>query len=292
MRRFPWDILLMLLVGVGIGLGYAWLISPLRIVSADPTSLRTDFKESYRSAIAASYAATGNLTRAQARLTLLGDPDPIAALNAQAQRVLASGESFQQADQLAALAVDLENGTEPLATDTLPTEIAVEIIDSATETFPPPPTDLSFAATETSQPIETEQIPNETPIDVATSTPRPTLTPAPTFGAPFALTAQDNICDTNLPDGLLQVVVLSANRRQMPGMKILITWDGGEESFFTGLKPELGHGYADYNMAANINYTVQLAAGSDVAAGLIAPTCQAPNGETYFGSIKLTFQQP
>jgi hypothetical protein len=72
----------------------------------------------------------------------------------------------------------------------------------------------------------------------------------------------------------------------------MITWDGGEEQFFTGLKPELGNGYADYIMVPDIAYTVQLETGSDMATGLAAPTCQTPNGETFFGGIKLTFQQP
>jgi hypothetical protein len=37
---------------------------------------------------------------------------------------------------------------------------------------------------------------------------------------------------------------------------------------------------------------IQLAIGSDVATGLIAPTGQMPNGETYLGGMKLTFQRP
>jgi len=106
------------------------------------------------------------------------------------------------------------------------------------------------------------------------------------------LTGQENVCDTNLPDGLLQVIVLNSNRRQMPGVKIGISWDGGEEQFFTGLKPELGNGYADYIMTPNTEYTIQLAIGSDVATGLIAPTCQAPDGQAFTGGMKLTFQRP
>jgi hypothetical protein len=75
-------------------------------------------------------------------------------------------------------------------------------------------------------------------------------------------------------------------------MEIVITWDGGEEHFFTGLKPELGNGYADYLMTSNITYTVQLAVGSDIATGISMPTCQTPSGEAFAGGIKLTFQQP
>ena len=65
-----------------------------------------------------------------------------------------------------------------------------------------------------------------------------------------------------------------------------------EDQFFTGLKPEVGNGYADFVMSPNVTYTLRLAAGSDIADGLIAPTCQTPSGEAFLGGIKLTFQQP
>jgi hypothetical protein len=262
------------------------MISPLRVTNADPFALRADFKEDFRSTIAAAYAATGNLPRAQARLVLLKDSDLVEALNAQAQRMMADSESFRQADEVAALAVALENGSEAIPTSVLPTEVVQEVQTSFTETtLPPPPDDLPIVLTETPQTIETQAV-------VVEATPRPTQTPLPTLGAPYTLTGQDNVCDSNLPDGLLQIIVLNSNRRQTAGVKIIITWEGGEEQFFTGLKPELGNGYADYIMTPNSTYTVQLASGGDIAMGLTTPTCQAQNGETFFGGIKLTFQQP
>jgi hypothetical protein len=56
--------------------------------------------------------------------------------------------------------------------------------------------------------------------------------------------------------------------------------------------PEIGNGYADFIMTPEVAYSVQLAAGGDIATGLIAPTCQDPAGESYTGGIKLTFQRP
>ena len=289
MRRVPWGILLALLAGFGLGLAYSWLFSPLQVTDAIPLALRTDFKDSYRSAIAASYAATGNLPRAQARLSLLNDASSIDALNSQAQRLIASGE-FPQADQLVALAIALDSGTvfDPLPTPTTETIDPTSI--SASETFAPSTQDSPSEFTETPQLSETQT--TDTPPAADNPTPRPTRTPIPTVGVPFALIAQDNVCDSNLPDGLLQVIVFNSNRRQVPGAKIIITWEGGEEQFFTGLKPELGNGYADYSMSANITYTLRLASGSDIASGLTPPTCQTSSGETYLGGIKLTFEQP
>ena len=290
MRRIPWDILLALLVGLGLGLVYAWTLAPRGATNTNPDILRADFKNQYRSAIAAAYAATGNLPRAQARLDLLGDANPVEALNAQAQQMLASGESFQQADQIAALALALsDNGNiAPTETEFVEPVTAVANNDISTATLPPPPPEVPIALTETPQTLE----PEPTQAVIIESTARPTRTPIPTFGAPFKATGQDTVCDANLPDGLLQVFVYNNNRRQLAGIKITVTWDGGEEQFFTGFKPEIGNGYADFIMIPNIIYTVQLARGSEIVSGLTTPTCQASNGETFFGSIKLTFTQP
>jgi len=289
MKRFPFDILISLLLGLGLGLAYAWAISPLRVVDADPIALRTDFKDAYRSAIAASYAATGNLPRAEARLALLGDANSLDTLNSQAQRLIASGE-FAQADLVVALAIALEDGTTLVAAPTSTTDNATIIVKESTATLPPPPPDLPFQFTETPQPIDTQVI--ETQAVINTATPRPTRTLIPTVGAPFALIAQDTVCDATLPDGLLQVLIFNSSRRQIAGARIIITWANGEEQFFTGLKPEIGNGYADYSMSPNTTYTVLLASGSDIASELTAPTCQTPSGETFLGGIKLTFQQP
>jgi hypothetical protein len=290
MKRFPWDILLALLLGLGIGLAYAWNVSPLHLTDSTPSLLRVDFKDQYRSAIAASYSATGNLLRAQARLALLGDNDSVEALNAQAQRRIASGD-FAQADQLAALASALENGTSASiqASPTFENFEPVDTVEPAITAFPSP-VDIPFAFTETPQIVETQPVQTQPALN--TAIPRPTRTPVPTQGTPFRLTAADTVCDPNLPDGLLQVTVYNSNHRQLAGVKIIITWDTGGEEFFTGLKPELGNGYADFLMFPNVSHAVQLALGSEIATDLIPPTCQTSSGETYLGGYKLTFQQP
>jgi hypothetical protein len=262
MNRFTFGILLALLAGFGLGLVYAWLVSPVRVFDSEPIALRADFKDQYRAAIAAAFAANANLPRAQARLSLLGDGDAIEALNAQAQRTIAGGGTFQQADQLVALASALEGGASPLVP--LPSIARVTDSTQTSETQPAPSISTAF----------------------------PTQTLIPTPGAPFELTSQDTVCDPSLPEGLLQVIVLNSDGRQLAGIRIVLTWDAGEEQFHTGFKPEFGDGYADYVMAPNVAYNLQLALGSDVATGLIAPTCRTPGGESYWGGFSLTFQQP
>lgn len=293
MKRFPWWILILflaLLLGLGAGLGYAWVLSPINLTNSSPNLLRADFKDQFRSVIAASYAATGNLPRAQARLSLLGDEDAIAALNAQAQRVTASGE-FLQAEQLAELALALENGVEAQPPFVIPPTRTAEVVETdAGITLLPSPEDIPLIPTETPQDFSTQ--PAETGPPAVTITPRPTRTQPPTQGAPFRLIGQDTVCDPNLPEGLLQVNVFNSNRRQLAGVKIIITWDSGGEEFFTGLKPELGNGYADFLMFPDTSHAVQLALGSEIATNLVPPDCETPGGESYLGGFKLTFQQP
>lgn len=293
MKRFPWDIAFALLIGIGIGIAYAW-VTPQQRTDANPSILRTDFKDQFREAIAASYASTGNLARAQARLSILGDANLLETLNSQAQRTTASGR-FQQADQLVALALALETGNN--SPQTFPTINITPTIFNETQpetdiTPFPSPADLPFILTETPE-ISPTQINNDTtPVAINTLAPRPTRTPIPTPSAPLKLTGQDIVCDAKLTEGLLQIIVFNANRRQLAGIKLKINWDSGEEEFFTGFKPELGNGYADFIMTPNLFYTIQPVGSSEIVSDLVAPTCQTPSGETFTGGYKLTFQQP
>jgi hypothetical protein len=286
--RTPGGMLFALLLGAGLGLGYAWIIAPRPVTTALPSSLRADFKDQYRSAAAGAYAATGNLPRAQARLSVLGDGDPIEALNAQAQRMRSRAQPFERADQVAALAAALAEGA-----GAWPATPTLGIVSAGNTFTPSPPTSDLFSSLPTETPEFSETLAvAETEITLTQPTVGPTSTFTPTPGDPFVLTGQETVCDPNLPEGLLQVLVVNRARRQLSGVEIVISWDGGNDRFFTGLKPELGSGYADYLLAADTTYTVQLASGSDVARGIAVPDCQSADDDPFPGGIKLTFQQP
>ena len=288
MKRFPWEVIPVLAIGIALGLFYAWMVAPVRYINTVPNTLRTDFKDQYRILIAASYASTHDLTRAKARLELLGDSDPVQALSAQAQRMLAAGQPLDVIQQAARLATDLQSGAAQLP----PTAVA-----ESTLSFEPP------TATRATFPVETDtpQVgPVESPtaqititiLPLGTATPRPTHTPTATIGAPFILLSNDIVCKPNLTDGLMQISVIDSRNHQMPGVEIIITWIGGEEQFFTGLKSELQAGYADYIMQANVAYTVRIAESGTPVPNLSAPTCTDSSGQTYTGGFHLTFQQP
>lgn len=284
-KRFPWTWLLTLVIGFGAGLSYTWIISPVQYVDAQPHTLRDDFKDHFRSAIAAAYASNADLERARARLALLGDPDSSQALTAQAQRMLAVGESPEIVQQVAMLASALQ-GQVVITSATAIAFIPTNRGEPYSEPF-----SAETASVESFDPTTAAE-PTSTSFSALTATPRPTRTPTPTLGAPYQLVGQDSLCDQELAEGILQIVVTNASRKQIPGAEIIITWNGGEEHIFTGLKPELGNGYADYLMAPDTTYSVRMADGGTPAPELSAPACTNTDGDPFQGGVRITFQQP
>jgi hypothetical protein len=282
MKRFPWELIVGLIIGAMLGLSYAWLISPTRYIDTVPSSLRADFKDQYRIAISAAYTATNDIQRARARLALLGDEDSLQALSAQAQQMLANGGDFETANQIARLASDIQgkNIAQPVHTQTIFTPLA------NTTLLPLPNV--------TDNPPQTESVstPDQPKGPLSTATPRPTQTPTATSGAPFTVLSQETVCKPSLTEALLQVYVIDSHRRPLPGVELIVTWDGGEDHFFTGFKPELGNGYADFLMQSGISYTLRVGSGGTPATNLTVPSCPSTNGDTFNGGLSITFQQP
>jgi hypothetical protein len=250
-----------LVLGMAAGLYYAWGVNPVSYTDTAPASLREDFRADYLTLIAAAYDATGDLPRARARLALFGYAAPAPILSALAQQRLAQGWPEAEARALARLAADIqgEAGSTPSAADA-----------SSTPAGPPTPT--------------------RTPTPIPT--PAPTRTPTSTPGAPFRLLDREQVCDEALGRALLQVVVVDAAGQPVPGSEVRVVWDTGEDHFFTGLKPDLGVGYGDFEMTPGVTYTVQLVDSDQPVTGLTPGECTAPDGTPYAGSWLLRFQQP
>jgi hypothetical protein len=131
----------------------------------------------------------------------------------------------------------------------------------------------------------------EPPLILSTSTQRPTGTSTRAPGALFGLIEQQSLCELDAQPGLLQIVLQDGRRRQLAGYEIAVTWAGGEEHFFTGFKPELGDGYADFVMQSGVEYSVRVTEGGAPVTAVSAPECAADDGTTFTGGIRLTFQQ-
>ncbi len=287
MRRFPWDWLLALGLGIGLGLYYAWVLAPIASSDITPDTLRGDFKDQFRIAVASAYAATGNLDRARARLALLKDSNAVEGLAGQAQRSLAAGAPANVAERLAMLASDLTTGSSSLATATASAAPSPSQDPSLSAT-----TALPSASTSASSAVAGLGSLTVTPPSLLNLTPVPARTAVPTFSAPFQLVDQEQVCNPNLTSGLMQILIVDSRKQPVPGVEIDLTWATGEERFFTGFKPEISTGYADFVMQADTKYSLVVARSGAPTSGLAAPACPQSGGKTYFGGIKLTFQQP
>jgi hypothetical protein len=279
-----WHLLVGIILGLGLGLLISWVISPVELTDAPPSLLRTDFKDGYRALIASAYATTGDLERAEERLATLNDPDILAVLENQVERSLANGEAPESLEAITILAAALKGESSTAQITNTPIPFHTQTPSPPTQTgTPPTPTNTSTpeAATATL-----------TPVPINTRTPRATMAASLTPSAPYILATQDEVCSTNISEGLLMVYVSDSSKKAVAGAEIIIEWDGKEEHFFTGLKPELGNGYADFAMDENKNYSLRLAAGSVAVSGLGAPPCQDDDGNHYWGSVRLRFEQP
>ena len=300
-ERGPWYIITGLILGLVVGLGYAWLIQPLQYTQTSPVSLHADFKNSYRTLIALAYASNGDLVRARARLELLQDENVAQLLTEQAQRKLADGSPQNEARALSLLAVALGQIPPPPALQSTP-ELTILPGGETSET--PAMTPSNSPAAEQSSGSETTEItntltlastmsaslvPTRTPIP--TNTPLPSWTPTPTRRSPYTLQSQEFVCEEVLDHPLIQIEVQDAAEQPVPGIEAIVNWDGGENHFFTGLKPDLGLGYADFVMTPGVVYTLRLAAGSELIPDLETSECEGQENNRYWGTWRFFFTQ-
>ena len=296
-----WISLLGLLLGLGLGLLVAWLFAPVQYVDTTPATLRVDFKDEYRLLIASAFASNLDILRANARIGSLADQNPIQAIGAQAQRMMSDNSSSDDLKMLTDLSQALQITPTPSFTPTIedtstststPTETAsatVEPTQTATSTQAAPtvlsPT-ITVTPTATLEPTSTP-----TPKPIPTLAPRATQTLTPTPAAVFKLSKNTPFCDSTQP-GLLKVNLTNSAGKPAAGIELDITWLGGDEAFFTGLKPEIGFGYADFKMADNTEYALSLSNGATRITGLTTSKCTDPQGGIFPGGILLEFKQP
>ncbi|MCK4800804.1 MAG: hypothetical protein KAS84_02365 [Anaerolineales bacterium] len=272
--RGNWYLLTALILGLTLGLIYTWVISPVSQVDTHPSSLRVDYKDIYRSLISRAYQANNNLPRAKARLDLMDDDEPAMALAAQAQRFLAEGGDNEMAIILANLSADLQSA------------------ESAKNTPIPPTTGIDSTGTGP----ETTEDKEENNQETTSSPPREpvsTSTPVPTESPPFILQDSSPICDPTLGESLIQVVATNGAGDGIPGVEIQVSL-GTEpkETFFTGLKPELGLGYADFSAEPGLTYQLEIPESGLIVSEIDIPACQNESEDSYWGSWEIYITHP
>jgi hypothetical protein len=262
MTRIGWFLLVIgLALGIIFGLYYAWEISPTMFTQASPSDLQPPYQDQYRTLVALAFSSTGDLRRATIRLRRLPSEDPSKDLIALAQRHLAEGRPEDETEALALLAATLLDAEQ--------TQIAA--IEGSTPGTP-----------------KAEIPPSPSPSPTRDATRAPTITA--TMPPPFRLSSIESICNPALERPLIQVEILDREGDPLPGVQIIAIWDEGEDRFFTGLKPELGLGYADFTMEVGRSYAIQIANGVEPVSGIQAGTCNGLGNATYPGSWKLIFQ--
>jgi hypothetical protein len=65
-----------------------------------------------------------------------------------------------------------------------------------------------------------------------------------------------------------------------------------KEVFYTGLKPELGLGYADYLAEPGLTYQLDVPESGLVVTDIELPTCQNDSGDSYWGSWEIYITHP
>lgn len=277
-NRGNWYLITGLILGLTLGLVYSWVISPVSQVDTHPNLLRTDYKDIYRSLISRAYRANNNLPRAEARLDLIGDDEPALALAAQAQRFLAEGGDHEMAVILANLSAALQSS-------------------AVAENTPVPPTGTAAASDSDENPTasskDTEENGGNNLDSTSTLEPVSSRTPPPTESPPFILQDSSPICDPTLSESLIQVIATNSAGDGIPGVAIQISLGSDpKEVFYTGLKPELGLGYADFSAEPGLSYQVEIPDSGLIVSDIEVPTCQNESEESYWGSWEIYITHP
>jgi hypothetical protein len=286
-RRGSWYLLTGVVAGVAIGLLYSWLVSPVKYVDAPPYALRPDYKDVYRSMVASAYMYSHDLLRAQHRLAQLKDENPVQALNLQAQQAASEGLSDYEVSALTTLANDLVSGVTPDRPQVTPFQQGTPLSQSGQ--FTPTSTLLITSTTFLPATSTTTGI----LLEALTSTPQPNLptTPSPTAGGSFILQETHLLCNQSQAVPLIQVELKDALGQPVPSVEVMVTWEGGQDHFFTGLQPAMNLGYGDFAMSPGITYSIQPAHGGQVVNDLASSECLAEDGSHFWGSWYLVFLQ-
>ncbi len=271
-----------LAVGVALGLGYAWGVNPVVEFDTEPWQLRDADKAHYVVAIMLDYTYDGDLNRAVGRLLdlrLPGDPIQEAAEIAcdlartgyvesnSGLRAIRSLMTFYQLQGKSGCADTLILMQDPEAT-------AVIDVVVPTPTLIPPAT----------------KTPTPAPPAGPTATPFRVIVPTSAPSQDFVLISVSTFCDAEL-SGVIEVFAQDDEGEGLPGQAVRVRWEAGSDTFYTGLKPERGAGYADFTMQPGVGYTVDLPGQSDPTTEPLAATpCTTDDGERVVTSYRVVFR--
>lgn len=277
-----WSLLVIgVIIGVIGGMFFAWNIAPSEEFDTEPWQLVKNDQARYVVAIALAFSYDGDLGRTLTALSeLRPSVDPIQYVADVACDLARTGyvDSSSGLNAVRAMMNFYQlQGRKGCADDLIP---PLEIIQATEE--------IRVAASPTLQPP-----PTKTPLpDVAvqpTLTPDVIILPTPVTQTSYLLARLEPFCDT-VSRGVIEVRVRDSGGVAIPGQPIRVTWDEGESTFFTGLKPDRGLDYADFQMEAGKGYTIDMPGLSDPSTTqMVASACTTASGEESLQSYFVVF---
>lgn len=245
-RHFVGTVSFGFLLGLGAVLYVAWVLSPVDFSNADVADLRNLHKDEYIRMIATEYILDGDFALIQRQLQTLRVSD----LNAHVFDLARTEPNALRQQALIRLYQTMQNPS-----------LALNVTRTATPRATIPGVGL-ISPTPSRKPSATPAfvVPSRTPTLIR-PTLEPTLVPPtafPNLSAPlFKLADKEPLTCHDTDEGVIQVIVRDANGNDLAGIAVQVAWATGHETFYTGLKPERGIGFADY-AAQPETYTVRL----------------------------------
>ena len=299
-QEFPLYLLTGLILGIVLGLVYAWRLSPVEVIDTVPASMSEEHKDEFRLLTANAFMTNGDPHRAMARLALLEDASMISSVEDQTQRLLSIGENIDDTRAMATMLEAIEVFGNVAMVNELPTsESALATEDEygayeETENAPQATAELTSSSPEV---VVTENLPTQipatpiVPTNQPTATKVPTITPSPTAVPAYSLQSFEMVCDATIDTPLIQVIIQKPTGEQVPGVPIMVIWDEGDNVFYTGLKPSIGLGYADYEMTPGVSYDLHLVEGGEGVVNLTPQTCEKNDGSSYWSGWMVIFRK-
>ncbi len=281
-KLVSWTGLIMgVVVGAALALTYTWVFDPRTLVDIHPRQMETNARSEYIAAVAVSFTHNSDLELATDRLLTVVPPgkDPfqevadVACLLAQTGYVSSSSgieavramKTFYQLQQRSGCADDI------VLVAAEPTAIVTVVLPTSTP-LPPPTKTATVAPTKEATPTIAVFIPTAQPLEE------------------YVLINVATFCDV-ARSGLIEVFVQDFNGTGIPGEPVRVRWDGGEDVFFTGLKPERSPAYADFEMTADVAYIIDMPDRSEPSTReLVAAPCTTEVGDRAITSYRATFR--
>jgi hypothetical protein len=298
-----------LVIGLALGLVYTWVIAPVELINTQPVLLRTDYRRDWVRLAALSYVADGNLERARARLDGLRNEDVAEATRALIEEFAAGGRSADTLRHLTILAQALNvhtpamlvylhtPGSSPPTSIQTPSPMSTSTptpVPTVTSTARPPPTSppstLKPTLTPTPAPHNASSL--ATPTSESTRPPSPSPTSTPPLLSRLQLAKQEQVCQSRqVPH--IEVIVRDENGAGLSGVRVWLTWPGGADRAITGLKPQRGAGYADFNVEQGVTYALSIGElGIPLVTDLMIEPCPADEDQASLMGSWLVVLEP